>query len=329
MRIGLCAWSFSGVHGSDGTGLDPHVPQDLARIAVDHGLHLIECSPEPLQASEPEELDRFIQFLADNDLEIILDTGGNPAADATPVQRALETAHRVGARVVRTTISRLLEGDRTVYGLVDWTQYLQSLVEPLKRLMAIAEGHGIALGIENHQDICSWELCWLCDQVGRPLLGATYDVGNAYAVGETPRGFADRVMPYLKHVHIKDYVAHPTVSGYRLTRCAIGSGTVDWPEVLGMISEGAPKVNACIELGATSTRHIRLLEEDYWSTYPPRPPAETTAAIGLLQRAARPADEDWRTPHERRESPATQIAYEWAQFEESVEYLRSQGWITG
>ena len=329
MRIGLCAWSFSGVHGSDGTGLDPHVPQDLARIALEHGLQLIECSPEPLRASEPAELDRFIQFLSDNNLEIILDTGGNLAEDPKPILHALETAHRVGARIVRTTISSLLEGDRTAYGLVDWTKYLQSLVEPFKRLMSLAEARGISVGIENHQDICSWELCWLCDQVGSPLLGSTYDVGNAYAVGETPNGFASRVMPYLKHVHIKDYVAHPTASGYRLTRCAIGSGAVDWPDVMGLIAEAAPQVSACIELGATTTRHIRLLEEDYWSTYPPRPPEETTAAIALLQRSAKPRDEDWRTPHERRESPTAQIAYEMSQFEASVEYLRNQGLFAG
>ena len=329
MRIGLCAWSFSGVHGSAGTGLDPHVPQNLARIALEHGLKLIECSAEALRVSDPQELDRLVQYLSDNNLEIILDTGGNLAEDATPVHDALETAHRVGSPVVCTTISHVIEGDRTAYGLVDWTRYLQSLVEPLKRLMSVAEARDIAVGIENNQDICSWELCWLCDQVGSPLLGSTMDVGNAYAVAETPRGFASRVMPYLKHVHIKDYVAHPTASGYRLTRCAIGSGAVDWSEVLGMISAGAPEVRACIELGATTTMHIRLLEEDYWSTYPPRPPEETTAAIALLQRAAKPADEDWRTPHERRESAAVQIAYEMAGFEESVGYLKDQGMITG
>ena len=324
MRIGLCAWSFSGIHGAAGAELDPHVPEHLALMARDHGLRLIECSPAPLRDREPAELDRFLGFLADNDLGIVLDTGANLAEDATPVRETLETAIRVGAPVVRTTISGILEGDRTAYGLSDWTQYLQSLVEPLKQLMSLAEDHGIAVGIENHQDICSWELCWLCDQVGSPMLGSTLDVGNAYAVGETPQAFARRVLPYLKHVHIKDYVAHPTASGYRLSRCAIGTGVVDWPAIMGILGEAEPKVGACIELGANTTRHIRLLEEDYWSTFPPRPPEETTAAIAMLQRAARPADEDWRTPHERREDAGTQIAYELSQFEASVAYLRDR-----
>ena len=63
--------------------------------------------------------------------------------------------------------------------------------------------------------------------------------------------------------------------------------------------------------------------------HPPRPAEETTTAIAQLQRSAKADDVDWRTPHERRESPAVQIAYEMAQFEESVEYLKNQGFIAG
>ena len=323
MKIGVCAWSFSGAHAATGAALDPHHPEGLAALARQHQLRLIECAATPFRNAEPAALDLFLRTLADDGIEIVLDTGGNPAEDETQLRETLEGAARIGARVVRTTISGVLEGDRTAYGLADWTAYLHATVEPLKRLMGIAEAAEIAVGIENHQDICSWELCWLCEQVGSDLLGSTFDVGNAFAVGETPQAFLDRVLPYLVHVHIKDYVAHPTEAGYRLTRCAIGSGAVQWPELLQRIAGEAPGVAACIELGATTTRHIRLLEEAYWSTFPPRPPGETTAAIAMLQNAARSDGEDWRTPHERREGPAEQIAYEMAQFEESVAYLKA------
>lgn len=147
------------------------------------------------------------------------------------------------------------------------------------------------------------------------------DCGNAYAVGETPERFARTVLPRLKHVHIKDYTAHPSDSGYRLKRCAIGAGVVDWPALLKLLA-GVEGLQATIELGAASARHIRILEEDWWATYPHERPFEVRlAALRDLQRAARPRDEDWRTPHEREEPAAECARYELQQFEASVAYL--------
>ena len=80
--------------------------------------------------------------------------------------------------------------------------YLEALVQPFKEVMPLAEEYGIPVGIENHQDLCSWELLTLSEKVGSPQLGVTMDVGNAFAVGEHPQAFAQRILPILKHVHI-------------------------------------------------------------------------------------------------------------------------------
>jgi len=322
MKIGICTWSFTNCHAEAGQPLDPYLPDDLARMAADRGLSSIECAPGPILEKTPAELDAFKQFLADHQLDIFIDTGGsNYAEDISPLRTALEAARQIGARAVRTTISSMLEGDRTHFGLDGWKAHLQSLVEPFKTVMPLAEGYGIPVGLENHQDASSWELIQLVEQVGSPLLGVTMDVANALAVGETPEAFARRIMPFLKHVHFKDYTIHPTPSGYRFKRCAVGAGVVDWPAVVSLFEAGAPDVQGCIELGASQARHVRILERDYWSTYPDRPLAETIDAIRTLHRAARPPEEDWRTPHERDESPQARAAYEMDQFERSVAYI--------
>jgi len=328
MKIGLCAWSFTGAHQEAGQPLNPFVPENLASIAADRGLASIECAPGPLQQKTPAEQDAFKTFLADHQLDIFVDTGGrNYAEDIAPLRTTLETAHQVGARAVRTTISGVLEGDRRQYGLDGWKTYLQTLVEPLQSVVPLAEEYGIPVGLENHQDACSWELVWLCEQVDSPALGVTMDVANALAVGETPPAFAQRVMPFLKHVHLKDYTVHPTPSGYRFKRCALGDGVVDWPAMVALFDQGAPSVQGCIELGASTARHVRILEEDYWSTYPPRPLEEAISAIRTLHQATRPPEEDWRTPHEREESAAARVAYELDQLERSVAYVKEH--LTG
>ncbi len=322
--IGLCAWSFTGAHRQAGRDLDPHTPEGLAHLALDHGLSSIECAPGPLQEKTSDELAAFVDYLAARQLAIVLDTGSaNLAEDSTPLHQTLEMAHKVGAAAVRTTISSLLEGDRRQYGYQGWKNHLQDLVAPFKEVMALAAEYNIPVGIENHQDICSWEMLWLHEQVGSHLLGVTMDCGNALAVGESPLAFARRVLPILKHVHIKDYTAHPSPSGYRFKRCAIGDGIVDWPALFAIFDEGAPQTLRCIELGSSSVRHIRLLEDDYWSTYAPRSLEETLDALRILHRQARPAGEEWTTPHERDESPTTCAAYELDQFEHSVTYLKT------
>ncbi|MBI2502005.1 MAG: sugar phosphate isomerase/epimerase [Candidatus Latescibacteria bacterium] len=326
MKIGLCAWSFTGSHREAGLAPDPHTTEGLAQLALRWGLHSIECSPQFFAGQSPSQLKDFAASLAGRGLDLVIDTGGHDyARDLSPLRQAIETAHLLSVRVVRTTISNLLEGDRRKYGYEGWRQYLENQVAPLKKIMPLAADHGIAIGIENHQDLCSWELCWLCEEVDSTRLGVTMDCGNALSVGEMPLAFAGRIMPFLKHVHLKDYTVHPTPSGYRLKRCALGTGVVDWPALIAAFGAGAPQVQGCIELGASAARHIRILEEDYWATYPPRPLAEAVNAIRALHQAARPPEEDWRTPHERGESAQARAAYELAQLDASVAYLRQKG----
>ena len=87
----------------------------------------------------------------------------------------------------------------------------------------------MALAIENHQDADSEDLLWLCESVGGEFIGVNLDTGNPLAVGEGPVEFAARIAPFLKNVHLKDYRMHRTPAGYRLVRCPLGDGVVDFP----------------------------------------------------------------------------------------------------
>ena len=80
-----------------------------------------------------------------------------------------------------TTISRCLEGDRRRYGRQGWKEHLEALVKPLRRAADVAEDLGIPFGIENHQDICSFELRWLNWVF---TLGNATGTPNAAAAGE-------------------------------------------------------------------------------------------------------------------------------------------------
>jgi hypothetical protein len=131
-------------------------------------------------------------------------------------------------------------------------------------------------------------------------------------------------MPYLVHVQLKDYVVHPTPSGWRFVRCAVGDGVVDWPDLIARCDAGAPGVIGCIELGATTARHVRILERDWWETFDPRPWNDALDALRTLHGASQATGAEWRTPHELAESAQARAAYEIAQIDASVQYLRAR-----
>jgi hypothetical protein len=125
----------------------------------------------------------------------------------------------------------------------------------------------------------------------------------------------------VRNVHLKDYHIFLSPTGYRLSTCAIGDGVVDFPSLVGLFAD-QPDLPMSIELGARQARHVELLEDTWWTDYPPRRVSDLLDALRVIVPPARRADEDYRIPHER-EAPADVLrAYEIEEFERSVAYLK-------
>ncbi|MCC7494072.1 MAG: sugar phosphate isomerase/epimerase [Fimbriimonadaceae bacterium] len=204
-------------------------------------------------------------------------------------------AAAVGARLVRCTVSRLLEGDRRTLGLAGWRQHLDRTVAELRALAPELERYDLRLGIENHQDATSWDLLELCERAGSERVGITLDTGNPLAVGEDVLAFAERVKPRLVHLHCKDYHLFPTPEGLRLVHAPSGYGVVDFAALFALLAD-RPDLSRSLELPALDARHVRLLCDDWWAGYPPRDVTELLPVLRLReQRASRG---EWRTPWE-------------------------------
>jgi sugar phosphate isomerase/epimerase len=324
MPFGVASYSFPFTCGWVRREGRPAFPQplrapDLIALATEHQLSGIEI---PLAGMLPDlsdtSIDRLRETLATSGLGLVADTG---VVDVAPLREQLRAAARAGARVVRATLSTILEGARA--GLPGgWDAYLAEIRRRIVEVRPLLEAYDLTLALENHQDATSDDLLALC-QAGGERVGITFDVVNPLAVGEEPFAFARKLGPLIRNVHIKDYQIYPTVSGYRLVRAAIGQGVIDWAAMLALLREVAPGASYHIELAALYARHIRLLEDEWWSGYPPRDARELIPVLRFVTRHARPADEPWQTPWER-DAPDEEIElYERGQFEESVAHLRS------
>jgi sugar phosphate isomerase/epimerase len=322
MRIGLASSSFAALRRATAAqteGLPP--PRDwfgLADLAAALGLEGIETGVPP--DSTPDEVARMRTYAAERGLTPVLMGGTVTRVDGPALIRM---ARAVGADTLRLTLSSILEGDRGRLGPGGWLSLRKESAARLREWRPVAEEWGVRLALENHQDAGSDDLLWLCEQVGGDHIGVTLDTGNPLAVGEEPLEFARRVMPVLRNVHLKDYTIYRTPSGYRLVRCALGGGVIDFPALFALMDREAPTAHRSIELAATQARHIRLLEDGWWEHFPARDVRAVLPILRLVESSARPADEEWRTPHEREETHEEQGAYELAQLRASVQYVRS------
>src|SRR5262249_9137180 len=142
---------------------------------------------------------------------------GGGIVDVAELQALVPAAVALGARTVRTVVSTILCGDRRAVRDT-WSDYLATTVKRLKEVRGLAEEAGVSIAIENHQDLTSTEMVAICEEVGSPRVGVNLDASNPLAVGEDILTFARRIAPYLKNVHLKDYLIYSTPQGFRLVR---------------------------------------------------------------------------------------------------------------
>ena len=315
MRIGLAVYGTTFSMGL-------HPASCRARITVQQlmeqarALHL-KGVEVPVSLLQGEDIPSVARIARERELFITLATGGYAAG---PLIEAIHLGAQLGAETVRTVVGGAkIGGDRSPLA-GRWQPFLQEVLAQLQEATTIAENTGVNLAVENHQDLASEELLWLCKSIGSAQFGITLDAGNPLATAEEPLDYFNRVAPYLKNVHLKDYSIYLSEEGYRLVRCPIGQGVIDFPALFKILATTCPNITMSIELGALEARHIRVLADDYWPDYPPRSAAQLAELLRFVQANARPGG-DWRTPFERGESPADIVTYEQQQLAMSLAYL--------
>lgn len=314
MRIGLAVYGTTFGMGIDRRSGRPTItPYQLMDTAIALGLEGIEL---PASLMEGEDPDTVAHYARERGIFITLETEGYGPGK---LSGAIDLAVQLDAGTVRTIVrGAKLGGDRRPLA-GRWQSFLQAILEGFRLAIPVAEQADVSLAVENHQDLASEELLWLCESIGSQRFGITLDTGNALATAEEPLEFARRVAPYVKNVHLKDYQVYMSSEGYRLVRCPLGQGVVDFRAMLGILSAADSQVTLSVELGALEARHVRALAGDYWPDYPTRSAAQLAHVLRFIHDNAR--EGDWRTPFERNEPVEAIIAYEDQQLAESVDYI--------
>ena len=320
MKLGICVFGIPYTCGLIGKGTDHANPNpltyyDVLDLAVRYGVQAVEIPPERMLPEKDAELCRSLREKAAH-LGLRLITGGRMVTYETLLED-IQFAADIGSEIVRCKLSNILCGDRKSVGLETWNNLLKQRASVLKKIEPVAAEHNVRIAIENHQDATSDDLAWLCEEVGSPFIGITLDTGNTLGVCEDPVNYARKVQPYIVHVHIKDYIMVKASSGFLMVHCPIGSGIIDIRRIVDLL-ENNPNLTLNIELAALYGREVRILEDDYWSGYPPR---ELSTVLPVFRFLSNAVEGDYRTPWES--GKIDELAqWELDRLEKSIHFMR-------
>jgi sugar phosphate isomerase/epimerase len=126
----------------------------------------------------------------------------------------------------------------------------------LKKVLPIAEKHGVFIGIEPHQSISKTTegLLRIANLVDSPMLKINYDTGNAFLGGADPYEGLKASLSKLIHLHAKDIsIQHAEAEKGKVTGtpvgCACGDGVIDWGKVIAILNDAKWSGALSVECG--------------------------------------------------------------------------------
>ncbi|MDO8589675.1 MAG: sugar phosphate isomerase/epimerase family protein [bacterium] len=324
-EIGLSSSAFGYSMGNIGKSTDkknpkPWILEGFVDFAIGHDFGGIEVPLSRFVPDlEPSRLKELKKKLSDHNLFFIMDS--EVALDVEQIRTLIPLAKEFGSPIIRIKSSNILGCDRKKLGK-PWNEHVRHVISVLSELTPLLRQNGLRIAIENHQDLDSNDLLQIIEVVGADVVGVNFDIGNAFATCEDPIVFANKLGPHIINIHLKEYKIFKSEEGFRLVRCSIGDGSVDFKKVLPLLARNCPNAKMVIELGALEARNISWLGSDFWEEIKPRNHSELVTFFQLLEHeTVRVADGSWQTPWEAGEPVDKIISYEATELETSLKYL--------
>ena len=233
---------------------------------------------------------------------------------------------RLGIRVAKTLgspIYRVVLGnseDRKTEGGI--RARMADTVKVLQACRREALDAGIKIAIENHSgDMHSWEALDLIDAAGRDFVGCNIDSGNAAWTLEDPMDVLETLGPVTICSSLRDDMIWETPDGATVQWTAAGDGLIDWKAWTARWRQLCPTVPIMIETISGGPREFKYKQPDFWKFYDKRP--EKLAKFEALAKRGH-AIPAFKNPTDAQERTAAQQAYQKAELEKSIAYLRRE-----
>lgn len=245
-----------------------------------------------LCGTTPEHFAAVRTCAADHDLAVEIDTSDTSVAHLTHM---LGVAAACGADTLRV-----------------YTRYTGTLaelkartIEDLRAVAPHADGLGVMVVLENHEDFQGDAIAEIVGAVDNPAVRALYDYGNSQMVGEDPIVALEAMAPAISRVHMKDHVIVEHEGALWVQGVPMGEGLLPV----------TTQTDRLYEIGVR-----RLCFENVWGYTAP----VTVGADQLPTTACFSLDHLHRFCDGRTLDPADAIEQEWQAFVTADRWLRDQ-----
>lgn len=158
------------------------------------------------------------------------------------IRAAIIDANRLGLKMCRVFGGSSFEG----YTAQSATE---QLVKCLGDLVKLAEDNDVILTVENHGGFPATadEVIGCIKAFDSPSFASLLDTGNFLGAGADPLEETKKLVPYVKHVHVKDMKKYPLGSeegrkpqraDYQMASCLVGDGVVQNAEIFKVLVDG-------------------------------------------------------------------------------------------
>lgn len=205
---------------------------------------------------------------------------------------------------------------------VDWEDQLRATARFLHKLAPVLRHTGTRINLETHEEITTFEILRLIEEVGEDVMGVAFDTANVVARAEEPLAVARRVAPYTHQMHAKDCVVYFTPQGLMRQVKPSGTGLVDFPAIMDIMMQHDSEMHIQIE-DHKGLMPLNLYEAHWLEMHPELQLAEVMKLVeaarrfeAQVERGEMPPPEDYeQVPYgEQREERLSQ----------SIRYLRRQ-----
>lgn len=215
MQIGVSSYSFSRLMRSGGMTI-----LDVIAKTKEMGFDTIEFSGLPVPEGQTiEAVARQVKEACDQagfrianytiGADFLRGSGGDLDAEIARVKREVDIARLLDAAGMRHDATGGFPPSYT--GPKSFDHALPILIKGCRAVTEYAASFGIRTMVENHGYFCqdSERVEKLMVGVAHPNFGALIDMGNFICVDEDPRVAVGRLLPYVFHVHAKDFHLKP------------------------------------------------------------------------------------------------------------------------
>jgi sugar phosphate isomerase/epimerase len=239
-----------------------------ARVCSYRGVELFYCARECAKITDNAQKIRDALTASETDiaciscyLDVVADTApyAKNEEDVENVKRCIDLAAAIGSPFVHHTLVTRLYGGRDNYDAV-----LREVLAVAGEIADYAMARGITVLYEPQgmlfNGLAGYSLFFDAMRHEHENVGVCLDVGNPLWVDEDCYALAEKYAPYVKHVHLKDYVLGESATGSKLCTLGgtpirevrLGTGIVDVERVLDILKHSGYDGYLSIEDNSTA-----------------------------------------------------------------------------